>query len=776
MNIHGFFSIISAIFCFVLACFVFFKNYHNTVNRIFSLLCVCFSFWSFCEFQLQQAESSSRASSWITICGLWPFVIPIMMHFILSFTNYIKCFKSMFLLILSYLFATYFTYLNLFSAEYIPMRFAWGWGFELSNSSYFQFSRLWGVIFTILSISFLINYSIRTNALPIRNQTNYIIIGITIVFFFGLISECILPFLSIRIPELTHVSFTLMSAFVGWAIWRHRLFTLDPSTAAETIISTMSDSLAVVNLDNKIEIVNRSLLSVLNYQENELIGKDIYTIIGNFKYQDSTLTTSLRKDFLTDIETTLRKKDGTLIPISLSWSVLKEKNKFLGFVFIARDMSEREKIKDALQKAHDELEIRVEERTAELKKSNEQLLHEITERITAEKKLAEEKERLFVTLKSIGDGVITTDVNGNIIFLNKAAEDIIEFNLEKAVGKNLNEIYQTEKPDGGSPNETTIFEEIINGHNFTLFGRQSVLLSKSGRKYTISETGVPIKDFRDTTIGYVIVFSDITEKYQLEEELFKARKLESISILASGIAHDFNILLTGIITNLFMAKMGVETSTDAYHLITTAEKAAFQASTLLHQLLTFANVGDSSTKEDTSLKELIENSIGFYLKDSKSEYKVNIPDSLYKVTIDRGQIDKTFHNIIQNADQAMPEGGIISVVAQNITIDNRNSAIPLSPGNYAKICISDQGNGITNKNLQKIFDPYFTTKKKGTGLGLSTAYTIIQKHGGHISVCSQLGVGTTFTIFLPASEIISNQTPELNLKIQEIIELESSTA
>jgi PAS domain S-box-containing protein len=563
-----------------------------------------------------------------------------------------------------------------------------------------------------------------------------------------------------------------MTGFVGWAIWRHRLFALNPSTAAETIISTMSDALAVVDLDHKIEIVNKSLLSILGYSENELVGSDLHKIIGNFKYQDSTLTTLLKKDFVSDIETTFIKKDGSFIPISLSWSILKENNVFRGFVFIARDMSERERIKTALQKAHDELEKRVEARTIELKKSNEQLLYEISERSTAEQKLAEEKERLAVTLKSIGDGVITTDLHGNIILLNKAAEDLIECSLENAVGKNLSEIYHTEQINAKMPHDHDIFNEILNNVYFSAYGRQSTLLTKSEKNYTIMETGVPIKDHLETVIGFVIVFRDITEKYHLEEELFKARKLESISLLASGIAHDFNNLLTGIITNLFMAKMGVEGATDTYQLITTAEKAAFQASILTRQLLTFANI-DTSLKEESSIKELIESSIGFYLKDSKSEYRLNIPDSVHKVKIDKGQIDKAFNHIIQNADQSMPEGGVINVIAENITLNNNIQTLPLTSGNYVKICISDQGNGIPDEILPRIFDPYFSTKKDGTGLGLTAAYTIVQKHGGHISVDSRIGTGTSFTIFLPAvDEPVSeekNELPQISQNQEKIL-------
>ena len=749
MNIYALFSLLGATFCFTLACFVLAKNYHSSANRIFSLLCVAFSFWSFTNFQIGQAESALRATSWITLAGIWPLAIPLLLHFVLDYSKYLKNLTFKTVLIFTYLSAVFFSYNNTFLISFSPIHFNWGWGFEIPESLIYIFSKIWAFCTALFSIVLLSIFSFHTKTRSTRNQTHYILTGIVIVFLSSTLGECLLPLYFARIPELTHTSFTLMTGFVGWAIWRHRLFSLDPSTAAETIIGTMSDALAVVDLDHKIEIVNRSLLSMLGYSKEELIGSGLFKILGNFTYQDSTLTTLLKKDSFPDVETTFKKKDGSFIPISLSWSVLKENNAFRGFVFTARDVSERERIKKALQKAHDELEKRVEERTFELKKSNEQLLFEISERTTAEQKLAEEKERLAITLKSIGDGVITTDFNGHVILLNKAAEDLIECSLENTIGKKLSEIYHTEQITAKLPHDQDIFSEILNNDYFMLYGRKSLLLTNSGKQYTITETGVPIKDHMETVIGYVIVFRDITAKYHLEEELFKARKLESICLLASGIAHDFNNLLTGIITNLFMAKIGVESTADTYQLITTAEKAAFQASILTRQLLTFANV-DTSLKEEASIKELIENSIGFYLKDSKSEYRLNISDSIHKVKIDRGQIDKAFNHIIQNADQSMPDGGVIHIIAENITLDNSIQTLPLTHGNYVKICLSDQGTGIPIEILPKIFDPYFSTKKNGTGLGLTTAYTIVQKHGGHISVNSQIGTGTSFTIFLPA--------------------------
>lgn len=762
MIIHSIFSLFGAILSFTLGCVIFTKNHRNSTTVIFTILCIAFSLWSFIEFQIGQSESFSRASFWIKYAFLWPLTTPLMLHFVLDYCKFMQ--KKLFFtfLLITYLLALTFSFSNILIFDYLPSHFPWGWGIEYNEPRLYLISKIWSSITLLVAVFVLFTYLKNEKINSLKKQISYILFGLIVILTTSITSEIILPIMSIHMPGIMHISFTLMSGFVGWAIWRHRLFSLDSSTAANTIISTMSDALVVVNLDHRIEVVNKSLLSMLGYHENELIGIDFNSIITNFKYDNSSVSTTIKKDLPTDIETTFRKKDGTLIPISLSWSVLKENNIFRGFVFIARDMTEREHNKLILQKAHDDLEKRVEERTNELKKSNEQLLHEISEKITAEQKLAEEKEKLSITLKSIDDGVITTDIDGNIILVNQAAEDMIECNQVDIIGKKLNEVYLPLQIKTKLEHEFDIIHEINYNPYFSLYGRQSVLISSTGEEFEITETGVSIKDHENKTTGYVIVFRDITEKKHLEEEHFKARKLESISLLASGIAHDFNDLLTGIITNLFMAKMGVDSLAESYQLITSAEKAAFQASILTKQLLTFATL-ESTTKEETSIKEFIENSIGFYLKNSKSEYHLHLIDKLYNVNVDRGQIDKVFNNIIQNADQSMPDGGVIHVSGENFILEGINPSLPIKSGKYVKISISDQGPGISDEILPKIFDPYFSTKKKGNGLGLTTAYSIIQNHGGHITVSSQSDIGTTFTIYLPACE-----TPEHNDKTESV--------
>jgi PAS domain S-box-containing protein len=248
----------------------------------------------------------------------------------------------------------------------------------------------------------------------------------------------------------------------------------------------------------------------------------------------------------------------------------------------------------------------------------------------------------------------------------------------------------------------------------------------------------------------LVSFMDITERKRMEEELLKAQKLESLGMLAGGIAHDFNNILTSISGNISMAKTQVKPGHKIFDLLSAAETASVRAQGLTRLLLTFAK-GGAPVKEIASIQKLIKESSLFMLRDSKSGCEFQIAEELWPVEADVGQISQVISNIVMNANQAMPEGGIIRITAENLKPEKIHE-IPVKPRRYIRISIKDQGAGIAEKHLSKIFDPYFTTKNEGSGLGLATAYSIIKKHNGHISVDSLPGAWTTFHIYLPASD------------------------
>jgi two-component system cell cycle sensor histidine kinase/response regulator CckA len=368
-----------------------------------------------------------------------------------------------------------------------------------------------------------------------------------------------------------------------------------------------------------------------------------------------------------------------------------------------------------------------------------------------ERKLRENEQWLATTLKSIGDGVIATDTEGQITFMNPVAEALTGWTQEEASGRPLAEIFYIINEE---TRERCVnpFEKIMETGGIVGLANNTVLVSRNGEERLIADSGAPICSEDHDILGTVLVFRDITERRKMEEDIIrlKTEKMESISVLAGGIAHDFNNILTSILGNITLAKMQTVPEDTLFGMLSKAEKASRRARHLTQQLLMFARDG-ISVKKPASVTELLQDAVEFALQGSKSECEFCLSDHLWSVDMDEGQISQVINNVIINADQAMPTGGVISIHAENVAVRGEG-ALPLKDGNYVKISIEDQGIGIPQEHLQKIFNPYFTTKNKGSGLGLAISHSIIKNHDGCIAVASEPGVGTTFSMWLPASE------------------------
>lgn len=258
----------------------------------------------------------------------------------------------------------------------------------------------------------------------------------------------------------------------------------------------------------------------------------------------------------------------------------------------------------------------------------------------------------------------------------------------------------------------------------------------------------PIFDTDGAVKKIMGITENITQQKQIEEELLTTRKLKSIGVLAGGIAHDFNNILAGMFGHLELAKLKLAEEHQAFRHIDTANQAMDAATNLTNQLLTFAKGGDPIC-ESIGLKQVIENSVNLSLSGSNAKSTLIVADDLWMINADKGQLSQVITNIVINACQAMPDGGQLTIKAHNVDAQSTNTPFVLSK-NFICIKIIDQGEGIPKELKTSIFDPYFTTKKSGNGLGLATAYSIIEKHKGHIYVDSTLGKGTTFSIYLPA--------------------------
>ena len=371
--------------------------------------------------------------------------------------------------------------------------------------------------------------------------------------------------------------------------------------------------------------------------------------------------------------------------------------------------------------------------------------------LALEQSLRESEQWLATTLKSIGDGVIATDTKGYITFMNNVAEQLTCWKEEEAKGKPLAEVFfivnEETREHCSNP-----FEKIMKTGKVVGLANSTVLIARNGTERMIADSGAPIRDEENTILGTVLVFRDVTEKRKMESNILRLEreKMESVSILAGGIAHDFNNILTAILGNVTIAKMQTLPDSEIFRLLTEAEKASLRAKSLTQQLLTFSK-GGAPVRKPASLSELLKATAEFALSGSKARCEFRIAENLKSAEVDAGQISQVINNLIINADQAMPAGGVIIIRAENVEV-NLKEGLPIREGPYVKISIQDEGIGIPEDHLQRIFEPYFSTKQKGSGLGLATSYSIIKNHEGWITVSSRLGRGTTFCIYLPASD------------------------
>ncbi len=387
------------------------------------------------------------------------------------------------------------------------------------------------------------------------------------------------------------------------------------------------------------------------------------------------------------------------------------------------------------------------------------VVRNIDARKKAEQVLANEQERLAVTLRSIADGVITTDINGKILILNKAAESLTGWSCDDALGRSFSEVFSIINEKTGEPYESPVDRVLQEGQIISQESNIS-LVTRKGTHKNIADSGAPIRDNAGNIIGAVLVFRDISNEKKLEQELLKTRKLEAVGVLAGGIAHDFNNILSAILGTIELAANLIGDQHKASPMLAQAVKASHRATRLTQQLLTFAKGGDP-VRETTPLPQLIRDSADFVLRGSAVSCKYSFPDDLMLVEIDTGQMSQVIQNIIINARQAMPDGGQIQISAVNVP---SSPAIPLlsdeNHKQFVKISIQDSGIGIPESVIDRIFDPYFSSKQEGSGLGLAICHSIISKHGGHISVNSSPGSGTNFTIYLPASTETDTSTQE----------------
>jgi PAS domain S-box-containing protein len=370
---------------------------------------------------------------------------------------------------------------------------------------------------------------------------------------------------------------------------------------------------------------------------------------------------------------------------------------------------------------------------------------DITDRKQAEATLARERERLSVTLQSLSDGVLAVDADRRVEILNRVAAGFLGVAPTSALGQPVEGLLRL--LDGTSREPVTdVFGTLLEDLDRT---SPFVLVAKDGTERMVVVDGAPIATPEGRT-GTVLVLRDVTVQLQMEEHLRKASRLESLGILAGGIAHDFNNVLMGIKSNITFARTRDAEEQERQEALEDVEAAVRHARDLTQQLLTFSR-GGTPIRSNASVRELVEEVTGFALRGSAIGFELDLAQDLSAAEVDRSQISQVIENLVVNAAQAMAEGGSLRVTGDN-TVVGDDSPLPLSAGRYVRISVEDTGPGIADLDLPRIFDPFFSKRPGGTGLGLSIVHSVVKRHDGCVQVQSQVGKGTRFDVYLPASD------------------------
>ena len=483
-------------------------------------------------------------------------------------------------------------------------------------------------------------------------------------------------------------------------------------------VESASDAIGIGDMEGTSLYHNRAHIALFGYSVEELNAVPEPAVLFSDKIVAAAIHAAIRGGYSWAGETEVKTKDGRIVPC-----------------FVRADL-----IRDELDRPAGIFGV----------------FTDITERRRTERLLDEQRQRLEVTLQSIGDGVITTDVEGRVVLMNPVAEGLTGVKQSVGAGQPLRDLLPFRDESTRNLRESST-STLLRERRRVRATDTFLLIDAAGNERVIAESAAVIRSAEGQIIGAVMALRDVTRDRRRADDVARAGKLESLGLMAGSIAHDFGNLLTSMVANLQMAQRDPALTDPIKGRLDQIERAVWRARDVTQQLTTFAK-GGSAVKKTLALESLLREASGFAVQNTKVQLRHQIAPNLWLVEADESQLVQVINNLAVNAVQAMPDGGLLLVAAENFSPDE-DSHSPLRDGRLVKISVSDTGTGIPPEHLAKIFEPFFTTKPKGTGLGLATSYSIIKKHGGELRVESALGRGTTFHILLPAAEGTASASP-----------------
>jgi two-component system cell cycle sensor histidine kinase/response regulator CckA len=529
----------------------------------------------------------------------------------------------------------------------------------------------------------------------------------------------------------------------------------------EQVLNNAQVAIVITDNDHKVERINPEFTRIFGYTAEEAIGKYTYDLIvpEEFRVELEQLSERLEKWERSGYEAIRGTKDGRRIHVLIRVSPIIIGGKRVGAFGFFSDISVEKQAQEELQKAHEELEMRVEMRTQELMKANEKLEAEIRERKRIEKALSESEEGYRTVIESCNDGVSIIQGKRHV-YVNQRFADIHGYDSpEEVIGKSLDEFVH---PDDLQWVQDLAIrrqrgEPVADKYEFKALRKDGtpVYLENSVAKTIYKGKAASLSFFRDITDRK----RTERERRQLEAKLQQARRMEAIGTLAGGVAHDLNNILSALVSYPELLLMDMPQDSPLRKPILTIQKSGEKAAAIVQDLLTLARRGSPVT-EHVNVNQIIAE----YLKSPEHEkLKVYHPHVTIETRFEKELLDiigsqihlaKTVMNLVSNAAEAMPEGGNIIISTENLYIDIPIEHKELDAGEYIVLTVSDTGVGIVSEDMERIFEPFYTKKvmgRTGTGLGMAVVWGTVKDHNGYIDVQSHIGKGTTFTLYFPAT-------------------------
>ena len=529
----------------------------------------------------------------------------------------------------------------------------------------------------------------------------------------------------------------------------------------EQVLDNAQVAIVINDRNRKIERINPEFTRIFGYAEEEAIGEYLHNLIvpEGFLNEPGEVDKKLEKGERTELETIRRRKDGRLIHVLCRVSPIIINGKRAGGFAFYSDISEQKSAQDELQKAHDELEMRVKMRTRELMKANEKLEAEIRERKRIERALRESEKGYRTAIEHSNDGV--SIIHGKRhVYVNQRFADIHGYESpQEIIGKSLNEFVHPDDLQRVQDLAIRRQRGELSAQRYELKGMRKdgspVYLENSVTKTIYKGQSVSLSYLRDITDRKTAE----EERKQLEARLQHARRMEAIGTLAGGVAHDLNNILSGLVSYPQLLLMDMPQESPLRKPILTIQKSGEKAAAIVQDLLTLSRRG-VSPRELANLNQIISD----YLKSPEHEklrayhprvtVETRFEKELLHIIGSPIHLTKTVMNLISNAAEAMPKGGKIVISTENLYIETSIKHKELDAGEYVVLTVSDTGVGISPEDMERIFEPFFTKKvmgRSGTGLGMAVVWGTVKDHNGHIDVQSLTERGTTFTLYFPAT-------------------------